>query len=178
MAIIDCNFRDHGAAIQAIFNEAIANSTAIFETEPWPIETIEQWFITRSRKGFPVLGWLHHDKTLAGFASYTPFDPKRGYRFFALHSVYVAPEFQRQGIARQLMVDLIARAKAQPLQSIAGIIESENLVSIKLHESLGFERAGMLRNAGLKFGQWRHSCFYQLQLGNEHLVTRADNTSA
>lgn len=170
MTIINCNFLDHGTAVQAIFNEAIANTTAIFETEAWSRETIEQWFAARSRKGFPVLGWLTDDGILAGFASYTPFDNKCGYRFVALHSVYVAPQFQRQGIARHLMVELIARAKNQPLQTIVGIIESENQTSIRFHESLGFERVGLLKNVGLKFGQWRHSAYYQLQLGNDHLA--------
>ncbi|MDI9349417.1 MAG: GNAT family N-acetyltransferase [Candidatus Symbiobacter sp.] len=170
MTIIYCNFKQHGVEVQAIFNQAIISSTAIYEEAPWSLDVIEQWFATRVNHGFPVVGWLHKDRKLTGFASYAPFDQKSGYRYSATHSVYVSPEFQGQGIGRKLMLELVSCARSQPLQSIIGLIESQNQPSINLHESLGFERAGILKNVGLKFGLWRHTIYYQLQLGHGELA--------
>jgi phosphinothricin acetyltransferase len=44
------------------------------------------------------------------------------------------------------------------------VIDSENAVSIKLHERFGFQLTGAIREAGFKFGRWLDVQFYQLIL--------------
>ena len=46
---------------------------------------------------------------------------------------------------------------------VAGIV-STNAASIALHEKLGFEHAGTVKQVGFKFGQWLDLDFYQLLL--------------
>lgn len=45
-----------------------------------------------------------------------------------------------------------------------GVIDAANNGSIKLHEKLGFEHAGTIKNAGYKFGKWLDLAFYQKEL--------------
>lgn len=73
MRIIECNFAEHGTAIQAIFNEAIVHSTALYDYQPRSLETIENWFSQKTLQQFPVIGLITDDNQLAGFASYGTF---------------------------------------------------------------------------------------------------------
>jgi phosphinothricin acetyltransferase len=43
---------------------------------------------------------------------------------------------------------------------IAGI-DADNVASIRMHESLGFERVAHLREVGFKFGRWLDLEFLQ-----------------
>jgi phosphinothricin acetyltransferase len=47
---------------------------------------------------------------------------------------------------------------------LVGGIDAQNVVSIRLHESLGFRHRGTIEQAGFKFGRWLDLAFYQLTL--------------
>jgi L-amino acid N-acyltransferase YncA len=49
-------------------------------------------------------------------------------------------------------------------QMIAVIGDSENAGSIRLHEKLGFEQAGLLREVGYKHDRWLDTILMQLEL--------------
>jgi phosphinothricin acetyltransferase len=48
---------------------------------------------------------------------------------------------------------------------IAAIGDSANHASIGLHNALGFERVGVYRDVGLKFGRWLDVVLMQRSLG-------------
>ena len=50
---------------------------------------------------------------------------------------------------------------------VAGI-ESQNQVSVHLHETLGFVVTGQMPQVGTKFGRWLDLTFMQLQLDDRH----------
>ena len=58
---IDCNQEQHATAILAILNEAIVNSTALYDYVPRPPEAMVSWFATKRANDFPVVGVI--DKT-------------------------------------------------------------------------------------------------------------------
>jgi L-amino acid N-acyltransferase len=47
---------------------------------------------------------------------------------------------------------------------IAGV-DAANLPSIRFHERLGFEQAGLLREVGWKFDRWLDLVFLQRRIG-------------
>lgn len=49
---------------------------------------------------------------------------------------------------------------------IAVIGDGGNAASIRLHESKGFSRIGILQSVGLKHGRWLDSVFLQRPLGD------------
>ena len=51
-------------------------------------------------------------------------------------------------------------------QMIAVVGDSGNASSIGLHAACGFERVGMLRAVGYKFGRWVDSVFMQRAIGD------------
>jgi L-amino acid N-acyltransferase len=167
--LLDCTPEAHAPAVREIFNEAILNTTALYDYQPRSLDTVRQWFGDKARAGHPVLGAVSSTGELAAFATYGPFRPRAAYKYTVEHSVYVHPSWQRLGAGRQLMRALIARATSACFHAMIGGIDADIRGSILLHEELGFQHAGTIREAAWKFGRWLDLAFYQLLLpGPEH----------
>jgi L-amino acid N-acyltransferase YncA len=164
MRIIDCDAAAHAAAILEIFNDAIVNSTALYEYTPRPPESMASWFEAKVSSGLPVLGAVDDAGTLLGFASYGTFRDRPAYKYSVEHSVYVHRDQRRRGVGQALLSRLIAVATERQVHLMVGGIDRANASSIALHEKLGFTHAGTIREAGFKFGRWLDLAFYQLIL--------------
>ena len=55
--LVDCTLERHADQILAIFNDAIATSTALYDYKPRPRESMDTWFQTKQKGGFPVIGF-------------------------------------------------------------------------------------------------------------------------
>lgn len=163
MHVVACT-RSHAPAILEIYNEAIANSTALWDYKPRTMEMMHAWFDAKERGRFPVLGVVDDADTLLGFATYGTFRERPAYKYTVEHSVYVDRAFRARGVGRLLLRDVIAAATAQDYHVLVGGIDAGNAASIKLHESFGFTYAGCIKQAGFKFGRWLDLTFYQLTL--------------
>ena len=164
MKLVTCEPRRHSDAILAIFNEAIANSTALYDYKARTSQDMVAWFDGKARKHYPVLGIEDAAGVLMGFASYGQFRERPAYKYTVEHSVYVDSRFRGQGVGRKLLEAVIKEAEIQDYHVMVGGIDATNAVSIKLHESLGFTPSGIVRHAGFKFGRWLDLAFYQLLL--------------
>ncbi|MEC5399794.1 GNAT family N-acetyltransferase [Uliginosibacterium sp. H1] len=164
MQFVPCSLDTHGAAILAIFNEAIVTSTALYDYQPRPPESMVGWFKAKEAGHFPVIGAVDESGALLGFASYGSFRAWPAYKYSVEHSVYVHHAHRGKGIGRALLQELIKAAVMQQYHVMVGGIDMENRGSIALHESLGFTHAGTIRQAGFKFGRWLDLGFYQLLL--------------
>ena len=151
------------AAIAAIYNDAVANTTAIWNEVTVDAANRVDWMAARMGTGFPVLV-AEVEGAVAGYASYGPWRAFDGYRLTVEHSVYVDGAFRGRGLARALMTGLIERAQDAGLHVMIAAIEAENRPSIALHESLGFGNAHTLRQVGQKFGRWLDLTFMDLHL--------------
>jgi L-amino acid N-acyltransferase len=168
MPMIHCTFELHAEPILEIFNEAIANSTALYDYKPRSIESMVTWFQTKTAQQFPVIGMESDDGKLMGFASYGTFRAWAAYKYSVEHSVYVHPDYRGRGLGLQLMERLIAIAQEQDYHTMIGGIDIMNTASIRLHEKLGFTHAGTIQQAAFKFGRWLDLGFYQLLLNTPH----------
>ncbi|TCV71420.1 MULTISPECIES: GNAT family N-acetyltransferase [Neorhizobium] len=139
--------------IMEIYNDAVANTTAIWNDVLVDLQNRKEWFAARKAKGFPVLV-AELDGKVAGYASYGDWRAFDGYRHTVEHSVYVHRDARGGGIGRLLMQELIARAASNGVHVMIAAIESENDASIRLHEKLGFRIAGKFSEVGTKFGRW------------------------
>jgi L-amino acid N-acyltransferase len=89
MNIIPCDQQKHAAQILAIFNEAIANSTALYDYKPRTMESMASWFEAKAKGKYPVIGVENEEGELMGFASYGTFRAWPAYKYSVEHSVYV-----------------------------------------------------------------------------------------
>jgi phosphinothricin acetyltransferase len=159
--LVDCESRRHSAAILEIFNEAIANSTALYDYKPRTAESMVGWFEAKARGRYPVIGLEDNAGTLVGFGSYGAFRAWPAYKYTVEHSIYVDTRFRGQGHGRVLLEAIVAAAVKQDYHVMVGGIDASNAVSIKLHEGLGFTHCGTVQQAGFKFGRWLDLAFYQ-----------------
>lgn len=150
--------------MRAIYNHAVLHTTASYDYEPRSSEAQVHWFAAKRAAGFPVLVADDGQGRPIGFASYGTFRAWAGYRFTVEHSVYVDEAFRRRGIASALLTRLVGHAGAQGLHLMVGAIDATNQGSIELHRRVGFEDAGVLREAGYKFERWLDLAFMTRRL--------------
>ena len=143
-------------AILAIYNDAVENTTAIWNEKPADLENRKAWFQDRVAKGFPVLVAERNGGTgegVIGYGSFGDFRPFEGYRVTVEHSVYVDKNARGQGAGEALLDALIAYAKRMQKHNMIGGIDSSNTPSIALHVKFGFEEVGRMPGVGEKFGK-------------------------
>lgn len=151
--------------ISDIYNDAIINTTAVYQYQQQSLAMRFDWFDDKMKKGIPV--WVAEvNGQIAGFASYGPFRAWQAYKYTIEHSVYVHPGFRRQGIAKKLLQVLINYAGAQQIHTIVAGIDADNAGSINLHMQFGFEETAHFKQVGYKFGKWLDLKFFQLTLQN------------
>ncbi len=149
--------------ILTIYNDAILNTTSVYDYKPHTIEMREKWFNDKRNANLPVLV-AEAGGSIAGFASYGPFRSWAAYKYSVEHSVYVHENFRRKGIARALMKELIRMAAKKEIHTMIAGIDAENTVSIALHQQLGFVQTAHMKAVGYKFGKWLDLVFMQLML--------------
>jgi len=161
MKLIDCEPARHSAPILGIFNEAIANSTAIYEYAPLKPDYMERWFEAKVAGRYPVIGLETPGGELAGFASFGKFRDRPAYKYTVEHSVYVDTRFRGQKLGLILLEAVIEAAVRQDYHVMVGGIDASNTASIRLHEKLGFTHCGTVKQTGFKFGRWLDLAWYQ-----------------
>jgi L-amino acid N-acyltransferase len=164
MQLITCMRELHAREILDIFNDAIANSTAIYDYKPRVPDSMVGWFDVKEKNRFPVIGAIGESGDLLGFASYGTFRAWPAYKYSVEHSVYIHKDHRGKGIGLALMQRLIAAAEEQQYHTMIGGIDITNENSIALHKKLGFTHAGTIKHAAFKFGRWLDLGFYQLLL--------------
>lgn len=163
MKIIDCD-RNHSLPILEILNDAIINSTALYDYKPRTMENMESWFNVKISNNFPVIGVIDEHGTLLGFGSYGTFRAWPAYHYTVEHSLYIHKDHRGKGIGKIILKEIIARAVKQDYHCLVAGIDASNTASIQLHKSFGFEFSGRVRQAGFKFSRWLDLDFYQLLL--------------
>src|SRR5581483_6089908 len=147
MRVVQCDYSRHAKPILEIFNDAIVNSTALYDYKPRTIEMMAGWFDAKSKGKFPVIGLENEAGELMGFASYGTFRAWPAYKYSVEHSVYVNARFRGQGIGKRLLQEIIVAAQQQNYHLLIGGIDATNSVSIRLHEKLGFTFCGTIKQA-------------------------------
>ena len=151
-------------AIAAIYNDAVVNTTAIWNEHQVDAANRRAWLTERQGQGYPVLVAVDALGEVVGYASFGDWRAWDGYRNTVEHSVYVHKSFRGHGLGRKLMEELIACAASNGVHVMIAAIESENQASIALHNALGFRIAGTFSEVGTKFGRWLDLTCMELKL--------------
>jgi len=152
-------------AIQSIYAHHVLHGLASFEEVPPPLEEMRRRFEDILAQGLPYLAAEEKGEVL-GYGYCTLYRTRSAYRYTLEDSIYVKNGQQGKGIGKAILRELIRICTAKNFRQIIAVIgDSANAGSIKLHASLGFVRAGLLRSSGYKFGRWVDSVYMQLPLG-------------
>lgn len=149
-------------AIRDIYNHYVAHSTCTFQLEPDTAAERRAWF--RDRAPAHPVTVAEVNGAVVAWAALSPWKSRCAYARSAEASVYVRPDAHRRGLGRALLADLIERGRAAGLHTILGATCTEHAASLALQDAMGFERCGVTREVGFKFGRWLDVAYTQLML--------------
>lgn len=152
-------------AIQAIYAHHVLHGIASFEEEPPDAAELGRRRADVLARGLPHVV-AERAGTVIGFAYAGPYRTRPAYRHTVEDSVYVAHGLSGGGVGRALLERVVALCEAAGCRQMVAVIgDSGNAGSIRLHESLGFQRVGLLPSVGFKLGRWVDSVLMQRALG-------------
>ncbi|HEX7137450.1 MAG TPA: GNAT family N-acetyltransferase, partial [Vicinamibacterales bacterium] len=149
--------RDAGA-IAAIHNEGIEDRLATLETALRTSEATRHWLLERSPR-YAVIVAVRSPSNgdgpeVIGWASLNRFNPRAAYDHVADFSVYVRRDWRGHGVGRQLLDELVDRARAGGFHKMVLSALARNGAGVALYESAGFSRVGVYREMGWLDDQW------------------------
>jgi phosphinothricin acetyltransferase len=147
-------------AMAAIYNDQVRTSLATFDTEPRGAAYLGEKLAATGRGNVVLVACA--DEDLLGYAFSGPFRPRPAYDGTKEVSVYLAKGARGRGLGRTLYAALLARLDAAPdVHTQVAVIALPNDASVALHLACGFERVGVLREVGHKFGRYVDTAWYQ-----------------
>ena len=150
------------AAIAAIYNPYIRDTTITFEEEPVSTEEMAAR-IAKVTADFPWLVWEEAGEVI-GYAYASTWRTRHAYRFAVETAIYLASGQHGQGRGATLYQALLAELRQRGFHLVLGCLALPNDPSIRLHEKLGFKKVGHMTEAGWKFGAWVDVGFWELLL--------------
>lgn len=148
--------------ITEIYNYAILNTTATFDTEPKTCEDRYRWF--HEHTGYHYIIVYEENEKVLGYASLSQYIAKEAYDSTVELSIYVHHEYQRKHIGKQLMKSILDMAfKCDKIKTVVSLITAENKISIHMHEEAGFRYCGTINHVGEKFGRMLDVAFFQIK---------------
>ncbi|MFZ4382272.1 MAG: GNAT family N-acetyltransferase [Sandarakinorhabdus sp.] len=144
---------EDAAALAAIYAPAVLHGTASFELDAPSAAEMATRLMQVTSHGWP---WLVHVTMgqVDGYAYASQFRDRAAYRRCGECSVYVAPDAQRTGIGQALLMAVVSAARTAGFRQLVAVIgDSGNESSIGLHGACGFDRVGLLKQVGEKFGR-------------------------
>ncbi|WP_353929983.1 N-acetyltransferase family protein [Okeanomitos corallinicola TIOX110] len=130
-------------AIVAIYNAAIPSYIATGDLEPVSVESRLAWFENRIPSQRPL--WvIEIDNTIAGWLSFQSFYGRPAYTSTAEISIYISPDFQKQGLGKLLLEKAIRDSPNLGLKNLVSFIFAHNHPSLKLFAKFGFQQWGNL----------------------------------
>jgi len=144
--------RADAESIASIYNEAVRSTTATFDTEPRSLARQLQLMEDHDANHPLLVAELEGE--VAGWASLSPWSERCAYDGTAEVSVYVGERWRNRGIGRALVTEILAAGPRCGLHTILARIAEGNPASRRLHQSLGFDTVGVMREVGYKFGRF------------------------
>ena len=151
---------DDVGAIVGIYNWAVNQTFATIDSEALSTEEAADWWETHARRSRLIVAT--DDSGVIGWARLFPWK-QRGIDVVE-DLVYVDPVHHGRGIGRALLSELIKQATGLGYRTIVATVATDNRSGLQLHEKLGFESVGTIRNAANKFDRWMDITLMQKSL--------------
>ena len=155
---------DDVPAMLAIYAYHVQRGLGAFDFEPLRSDDIKRRRKNMLKRRLPHLV-AEHDGAVIGYAYAVPFRKRPAYRYTVKHSIYVHADHLHSGVGRRLLPELIDACAAAGYRQMIGYIDAANVPSQHLHEAFGFERSGLLKAVGFKYGRWTDILLMQRALG-------------
>lgn len=174
----DINLRDAEiadmAAVAAIYAHHVQTGYGSFEEIPPSVEEMIRRLDNIRARGLP---WrlAEIDGRTVGYCYAGPYQSRSAYRFTVQDSIYIDERWINRGIGSTLLGDVIRICTDLGYrQMMAGVGDSGNDGSLRLHTRMGFRTVGHAVNVGIKFGRWLDVVYLQRTLGEDRTDVPAE----
>ena len=140
--------QEHWSAVATIYQKGMATGFATFETT---MPTWSAW--NKNHLNICRYGAWSNDELL-GWIALSPVSKRAVYKGVAEVSIYIDPQYARQGIGSQLFDLVIRESENEGYWTLQSGIFPENLASIALHENKGFRIIGYRERIAQRHGKW------------------------
>ena len=151
-------------ALVAIYDHYVEKTAITFDIEPFSVETRRPWFEQFAASGRYRLIVAEHQGEAIGYACSMRFRNKPAYDPSVETSIYLAPQWTGRGLGRKLYAELFAALAGEDVHRAYAGITLPNAASVALHERVGFERVGLMREVGFKLGRYWDVVWYEKAL--------------
>jgi phosphinothricin acetyltransferase len=146
--------------IAGIYNWAVNQTFATIDSEPLSTEEVKSWYAAHVKRNPLIVA--EEDGDVIGWARLLPWK-QRGFDIVE-DLVYVDPVHHGRGVGRELLERLVEEARALGYRTIVASVAADNSSGLKLHQSLGFDVVGTLKDAAYKFDRWMDITLVQRRL--------------
>jgi phosphinothricin acetyltransferase len=153
-------------SIMEIYNDAIFNTTATFDTEPRTIEKQIEWFRNHKEIHPVMVGEING--MVVGWASLSPWSDRCAYDTTVEVSVYIDENYRGQGAGSKLLKAVTDAGRNLNIHTVISRITEGNEISIHLHKKLGYKHVGVMKEVGFKFGKFLDVHMMQLVYDKKH----------
>jgi phosphinothricin acetyltransferase len=144
--------REDAPAMAAIYNQAVASSTATFDTQPESATGRERWLAEHTAPQHPVLV-AERDGRVVGWASLSRYSTRCAYDATVEVSTYVDEGETGRGLGTVLSEAVLEAGREGGAHAVVARICTENAASIAMARKVGFFEIGVMREVGMKFGR-------------------------
>lgn len=142
-------------AVANIYQEGIQTGIATFEKAVPSFEVWDKKNLTVGR----LVALLQEE--IMGWTTLSPVSTRYVYRGIAEVSIYIKKGHRGRKIGQQLMQQLIQDSEQHGFWTLQSSIMPENVVSIKLHDKMGFRRIGFREKVGCLDGVWKDNILFE-----------------
>jgi len=143
---------DDAASMAAIYNQAVASSTATFDTVPESAEQRAAWLAEHTAPQHPVLV-AEREGRVVGWASLSRYSTRCAYEATVEASTYIDENETGRGLGTALSQALLEAGRAGGVHAVLARICTENTASLAMSRKIGFFEIGVMREVGVKFGR-------------------------
>ena len=142
-----------------ILNHYVRNDSCTFQINTYSISEISEK-IAEITKVYPYIV-MEEGNEVIGFAYASRWREKNAYDKSAETTIYLNPKHKYRGLGKILYQELIEQLREKNFRLLVACLTLPNPSSVRLHESLGFEKVGEFKDAGYKFIRWYNVGFWQ-----------------
>ena len=162
--IRDVNAED-AMSIRDIYSYYVLNGVTSFEVSPPNEDEIRTRIELIKEREYPFLA-AETDGVISGYAYASEYRQRAAYDYTLENSVYVSPDYLREGIGLLLLSELVQVCDQRDIRQLIAVIGgSNNHASINLHAKCGFKQVGLLSSTGYKHGRWVDTVLMQREVG-------------
>ncbi len=158
------------AQVAAIYGPHVTTGLASFEALPPDAAEMGE----RIARGLSWAPWLvavsgggARDERIAGYAYAGRHMERAGYRWDVNLSVYIAPQWQGQGLGHRLYDALVPILRLQRFLNAYAGVALPNPGSVRLHEAIGMRPVATYERVGWKHGAWLDVVWLHMPLAAE-----------